>query len=89
MLHEKLPDPVPWLVLLVLIVGLVTVPQQTPLAVTGLPPSVEIFPPDTAEFIVFEVISFVVNVANCHSPVENVTWFPYPVPSSFVAYALT
>jgi hypothetical protein len=41
----KTPVPVPSVVLLLAVVGLVEVPQHTPLAVTGAPPSEVTFPP--------------------------------------------
>jgi len=45
---EKLPVPLPSEVLLLFIVGRAEVFQQTPLAVTGAPPSSEITPPEEA-----------------------------------------
>lgn len=45
----KLPVPVPSVVLVLAIVGLSAVFQQTPLAVMVAPPSFEIVPPDTAD----------------------------------------
>jgi hypothetical protein len=58
----KIPAPVPSVVLLALIVGPVVVAQQTPLAVIAPPPSVEIFPPDTADVKVIEVVAVVVRI---------------------------
>ena len=54
MLLVKLPAPVPFVVFELLVVGLVDVLQQTPLAVTVAPPSEAIFPPQTTLDLVIE-----------------------------------
>jgi hypothetical protein len=48
MLLVKLPIPVPSVVLELLIIGFAVVAQHTPFAVTGPPPSADIFPPEIA-----------------------------------------
>jgi hypothetical protein len=58
----KVPVPVPSEVLLFAIVGPVAVPQQTPLAVTGDPPSEVMLPPLLKLLAVIRVASIVVNV---------------------------
>ena len=58
----KLPVPVPSVVLLLLVVGLADVLQQTPLAVIGAPPSEVTFPPLDALVEVIEDTSVVVTV---------------------------
>jgi hypothetical protein len=72
----KLPVPVPSVVRLFAVVGLVLVFQQTPLAVIVPPPSAVIFPPDTAVIEVIEVIAVVVRVARVTWLVENETSLP-------------
>ena len=57
----KIPVPVPLLVVLSDVVGLALVDQQTPLAVISAPPSSVIFPPDTADVAVTELIAVVVS----------------------------
>ena len=84
----NVPVPVPSLVLLSAVVGLAVVDQHTPLAVTGDPPSDVTFPPEVAVVAVTFVTAVVVTVAPIASVVK-VTSFPYAVPASFVAYALT
>lgn len=64
MLLVKLPVPVPSVVLLSLVVGLVDVLQQTPLAVTEVPPSEVTFPPLEALVGVIEDIGVVVTMGN-------------------------
>ena len=59
-LLAKLPVPLPSVVLEPVIVGLVAVPQQTPLAVTSAPPSPVIFPPDVATVVVIPFTEIVV-----------------------------
>ena len=58
----KLPVPVPSVVLLLEIVGLADVPQQTPLAVTTAPPPEVTFPPLEALVEVIEDTAVVVTV---------------------------
>jgi hypothetical protein len=58
----KLPVPVPSVVLLLETVGAADVFQQTPLAVTLLPPSLVILPPAVAPAEVTEVAAVVVIV---------------------------
>jgi hypothetical protein len=58
----KLPPPVPFEVLLFEMLGSGVVPQQTPCAVTGSPPSVTTFPPVLAELTVILVTMDVVTV---------------------------
>ena len=71
----KLPTPVPSVVLLFEIVGLVVVLQHTPLAVIAPPPSVVIFPPEVADEVVIDVIVLVVKVERL-AIVVNVTSLP-------------
>jgi hypothetical protein len=59
---EKEPVPVLSVVLLLLVVGLADVLQQTPLAVTVAPPLEETFPPLEALFDVIEDMAVVVTV---------------------------
>jgi hypothetical protein len=59
---EKLPTPVPSVVLLLEMVGFVDVLQQTPLTVTAVPPSLLMLPPDTADVSVIELMAIVVSV---------------------------
>ncbi len=58
----KLPVPVPFVVLLLLVVGFADVPQQTPLAVTEALPSEVTFPPLEALLEVIEDTAVVVTV---------------------------
>ena len=83
----KLPIPVPFNVLKLFMVGSAVVDQQTPLAVTDPSPLVVILPPETAVVEVIEVMVLVVSVDNIIWLVVKATSFPYPIPSSFVAYA--
>jgi hypothetical protein len=57
-------------------VGPVFVLQQTPLAVTGDPPSAVIVPPDIAVVDVIEETVVVESVASCDEVVVNDTWSP-------------
>ena len=59
----KAPGPTPFLVESFATVGFGEVLQQTPLAVTGVPPSEVILPPLIAVILVTEVATFVVKVA--------------------------
>ena len=54
MLLVKFPVPLPFVVFELLVVGLLDVFQQTPLAVTVAPPSELTFPPQTALDVVIE-----------------------------------
>ena len=64
--------------------------QQTPRTATAEPPSVDIFPPDTAVELVIEEIAADVRVGIVASGVVvNVNSCPYPVPVAFVAYERT
>jgi hypothetical protein len=81
----KLPLPVPSVVKELVIVGVVVVAQQTPLAVTAPPPSADIFPPETAVVKVTEERAVVVRVASTIGVVVNVTSVPYAVPTLLVA----
>ena len=66
------PEPVPLLVLVVSdIVGLVLVLQQTPLAVTVLPPSFVIFPPLLPEVVVIDEILVVVKMGELLVKIET------------------
>jgi hypothetical protein len=58
----KLPVPVPFEVLLLVVVGFWEVDQHIPLAVTAAPPSLVTFPPPDAEFWVIEEMAVVVTV---------------------------
>lgn len=60
----KLPEPPEASAILELaVVGFAEVLQHTPLAVTGLPLSAVIFPPEVAVVCAIEVIAIVVNAA--------------------------
>jgi hypothetical protein len=72
----KLPVPCPFVVLLLDIVGLSVVDQQTPLAVTEAPPSVVIFPPEVAVVAVIDETAVVVRVGTAIGDVVNVISFP-------------
>ena len=89
MLLMKAPVPVPSDVLLLLIVGLADVDQQTPLAVIETPPSDVIFPPETAVVDVREVIAVVDKAGTAKGFVLKEISFPYAVPAVFVEYART
>jgi hypothetical protein len=82
--EEKLPVPVPFVVLESPVVGEVEVDQQTPLAVTGDPPSDDMLPPLEAVLDVIEVIPVVVNVG-ITAVVVKLNSLPYEVPTEFVA----
>jgi hypothetical protein len=58
----KIPVPVPSVVLLLEVVGLAEVPQQTPLSMTVAPPSEVTFPPLVAVVDVVAVVVPVVTV---------------------------
>ena len=85
MLLVKLPVPVPFEVLLSLIVGAGAVAQQMPRADIVPPPSSVILPPDEALVEVTDVTAVVVRVASTIGLVVNETSLPYPVPALFVA----
>jgi hypothetical protein len=76
MLLVKVPDPVPSSVLLLAIVGLWSLLQQTPLKVIDPPPSDIILPPVAAEFWVIELTAAVVREAVRTGLVANVTSGP-------------
>ena len=57
----KEPVPVASVVLLLAVVGLEVVLQQTPRAVTAAPPSYVTFPPDEAVALVIEEMTLVVS----------------------------
>jgi hypothetical protein len=58
----KAPDPVPSEVILLVTMGVEDVLQHTPRAVTPVPPSSEMIPPETAEVFVMDTTAFVVRV---------------------------
>ena len=62
MLLEKEPPPVPLVVWLLFIVGLVLVLQQTPRAVTEAPPVAVTLPPLVADVVVMFETAVVVTV---------------------------
>jgi hypothetical protein len=65
----KPPKPDPLLVVKSLISGGELVLQQRPLAVTGLPPSEEIYPPELADVVVILLRAYVLKVgsADCNT----------------------
>ena len=75
-LAEKLPVPLPFVVLLLLIVGFAVAAQHIPLAVTAVPPSDIILPPDTAPLDVIPVIATVVSSGIASAIVEKVISLP-------------
>lgn len=80
------PIPVPFEVLLLLIVGiLVVLLQQTPRSDTVLPPSLLILPPLLALDVVIEVAEVVVIVGSEIVFVLKLCVLPYTVPILFVA----
>ena len=84
MLLEKEPAPVPLVVWLLFIVGLVLVLQHTPLAVTLAPPVAVTLPPLVAvEDVMFETV--VVVTVGSSALVINNTCDPYAVPELLVA----
>jgi hypothetical protein len=72
----KLPDPDPSMVLELLIIGFGVVAQHTPFAVTGPPPSVDIFPPETAVDKPIEETAVVETVGTTIELVVNVRSTP-------------
>jgi len=60
--ETNVPVPVPSLVWLSAVVGLIAVLQQTPRAVTAAPPSEVTFPPDVADVVVRSEMGVVVKV---------------------------
>lgn len=70
------PDPEPLAVILSEVVGLDDVLQQTPLAVTGAPPSEVTFPPLVAVACVMLVAVSVVTVGNIAVKVVKLISFP-------------
>ena len=77
MLLPKAPLPVPSDVLLFAIVGLAATFQQTPRAVTEVPPSLVIFPPLTALFFVMLVRAVVVTSGRAADAVVKLISLPY------------
>jgi hypothetical protein len=75
-LLEKIPVPDPSVVELCAVVGLLLVDQQIPLAVTAVPPSEVIFPPDTADVRVIELTAVVVSVGTWSARLVNETSLP-------------
>ena len=74
----KLPRPEPSVVWLPVMVGFAALPQQTPRAVTGDPPSEVTLPPDMAVVMVIVAAAVVVTLA---PPGTKVISEPYVVPS--------
>jgi hypothetical protein len=71
-------------------VGLALVDHTTPLVVTAEPPSEVIFPPEMAVVVEMELEDIVLTIGRTNDVlVVKVISFPYPVPTLFVAYALT
>ena len=68
--------PVPSVVILFAIVGFVVNPQQTPLAVTGAPPSLVIFPPLVAVVCAIEDAAVVVRIGTVAGFVVKLISFP-------------
>ena len=72
------------------IVGVELVDHTTPLKVTAEPPSEVIFPPEMAVVVEMELEDIVLTIGRTNDVlVVKVISFPYPVPTLFVAYALT
>jgi hypothetical protein len=72
------------------IVGVGLVDHTTPLVVTAEPPSELIFPPEVAVVVEMELADIVLTVGRTNDVlVVKFISFPYPVPTLFVAYALT
>ena len=84
-LPVKLPVPVPFEVLLSLIVGDDVVAQQIPRAVIVPSPSSVMFPPETADAEVIDETAVVVRVAIIAGLVVNESSLPYEVPTLLVA----
>ena len=76
MVAVKLPFPLPTGILLSERVGLDVVLKQIPLSVTGLPPSLVIFPPETAEVVVMEEAVVVVMEGSKMDNVVKLISFP-------------
>ena len=87
MLLEKLPEPLPSVVWLPLTVGFCDVPQQTPRAVTDVPPVLVTLPPHEAVVAVILLTELVVTDGT--PTVVKLRCSPYAVPTLFVAYART
>ncbi|MBA7549578.1 hypothetical protein ES705_42067 [subsurface metagenome] len=73
---EKLPVPLPSIVVSLAIVGFCEVLQQTPRTVTVAPPSSVIFPPLSAEFSVIELAEMVDTVGTVAAVVVKINSFP-------------
>jgi hypothetical protein len=72
----KVPVPVPFVVLLLAVVGFCDLLQHTPLAVIGPPPSEEMLPPEIAVVEVIEPAEVVVRVAKRTGFEEKETSLP-------------
>ena len=83
----KLPVPLPFVVLLLLMVGLCEVLQHTPRAITVAPPSAVTLPPEVAVAVPMLLAAVVVTVGK--AKVVKETSLPYTVPTLLVAYART
>ena len=70
------PDPAPFVVVLLDLFGFADLLQQTPLAVTVAPPSLDTFPPLSAEVGVKKDIALVVIVGNIAGLVVKLISFP-------------
>ena len=83
----NVPIPFPFVVFVVkLTVGFGLVDQTTPLTVTFVPPSDEIFPPPKAVLEAMELKGAVERVGTTAAAVVlKVSSFPYPVPALLVA----
>ncbi len=79
----KLPVPAPSVVFVLLIVGFEDVLQQTPLDVTGSPPSLEMLPPDIDEMEVIELGAEVVKVGSAPGVLKMIS-LPYAIPPLLV-----
>lgn len=79
----KLPVPVPFIVLLLLIVGFCEVLQHTPRAVTVAPPLEVTLPPQVAVVQAMSPTAFVVTVGKVG--VVKLRSAPYAVPTLLVA----
>ena len=73
---KNVPIPVPSFVLLFNIVGIYELLQQTPLELTGEPPSLIILPPQIALIEVIDVTVFVEDITGTSNCVLNDTSLP-------------
>ena len=83
--ETNVPVPVPFVVLLLDVVGLPVVFQQTPLDVIVAPPSEDIVAPEVAVVYLTKDISAVEIKIEVDDRVVRVTWLPYAVPAVLVA----